>query len=98
MGCGRVGALCHYIFALEDLGRDAQAETLKEDGDVSFDIGADPEFLVSERDGDGADVGQLAEDDDGGKLPSGDDVVANGATIVAIVGASQGAHDVSLAE
>ena len=56
--------MCHYILPLEELGRDAQAETLKEDGDVTLDVGADPEELTSNRDRNGADIGELAEHGD----------------------------------
>jgi hypothetical protein len=76
--------LYHYIFAFEQLGRDAQSETLEQNGGVAMDVGTDPEDLCAKAYGNGPNVGEFTKDGDGRELPSLDDAVANSTAVVCI--------------
>ncbi len=65
MDCGRGSGLCHYRFAFEKPGRNAQSKPLKEHCHVALDVGTYPKFLGTDGHGDRADGGEFAQNGDG---------------------------------
>ena len=99
VSCGRARGLYHYIFFhLENLRWDAQAQPLKQNGDVAADVGSDPDARWADGDGDGPHLGEIAEYGDCGKLTRIDRFLADGAASVFVAFATQSAGDVGLAQ